>query len=71
INYILYKYLDIFIIVYLNNVLVYINRTLKKYKIYVKKKKCKFYVIEIEFLKFIILREEILVDFKKLVKIHN
>ncbi|KAF2184188.1 hypothetical protein K469DRAFT_580683, partial [Zopfia rhizophila CBS 207.26] len=72
INYILYKYLDIFVIAYLDNILVYINRTLKKHKVYIKKlEKCKFYVIKIEFLKFIILREGILVDLKKLVEIYN
>ncbi|KAF2181350.1 hypothetical protein K469DRAFT_589970, partial [Zopfia rhizophila CBS 207.26] len=70
INYTLYKYLDIFVIVYLDNVLVYINKILKEYKIYIKKlKKCKFHVTKIEFLGFIILRKGILVDLKKLVKI--
>ncbi|KAF2177266.1 hypothetical protein K469DRAFT_603822, partial [Zopfia rhizophila CBS 207.26] len=72
INYILYKYLDIFIIAYLNNVLVYISRTLKKYKIYIKKlEKYKFYIIKIEFLGYIILRKNILVDLKKLIEIYN
>ncbi|KAF2182898.1 hypothetical protein K469DRAFT_539433, partial [Zopfia rhizophila CBS 207.26] len=37
INYVFYKYLNIFIIVYLNNVLVYISKILKKHKIHVKK----------------------------------
>ncbi|KAF2179918.1 hypothetical protein K469DRAFT_594378, partial [Zopfia rhizophila CBS 207.26] len=72
INYILYKYLNIFIIVYLNNVLVYINKILKEHKIHVKKlEKCKFHNTKIEFLGFIILRKRILVDLKKLIKIHN
>ncbi|KAF2183049.1 hypothetical protein K469DRAFT_584172, partial [Zopfia rhizophila CBS 207.26] len=72
INHILYKYLNIFIIAYLDNVLVYINRILKEYKIYIKKlEKCKFHVTEIEFLGFIILREKILVDLKKLIEIYN
>ncbi|KAF2193856.1 hypothetical protein K469DRAFT_550090, partial [Zopfia rhizophila CBS 207.26] len=31
INYILREYLDVFIIVYFNNILVYINGTLEKY----------------------------------------
>ncbi|KAF2179182.1 hypothetical protein K469DRAFT_502731, partial [Zopfia rhizophila CBS 207.26] len=67
INHALYKYLNVFIIAYLDNVLVYISRTLKKYKIYIKKpEKCKFHVTETEFLRFIILRKEILIDLKKL-----
>ncbi|KAF2193646.1 hypothetical protein K469DRAFT_550295, partial [Zopfia rhizophila CBS 207.26] len=33
--------------------------------------KCKFYVTKIEFLEFIILREEILVNLKKLLEIYN
>ncbi|KAF2187393.1 DNA/RNA polymerase, partial [Zopfia rhizophila CBS 207.26] len=37
INYILKKYLDIFIIIYLNNMLIYINRMLKEYVKYTKK----------------------------------
>ncbi|KAF2191388.1 hypothetical protein K469DRAFT_558272, partial [Zopfia rhizophila CBS 207.26] len=37
INYILREYLDIFIIAYLNNVLIYINGILKKYIKYTKK----------------------------------
>ena len=37
IYYIFNKYLNIFVIVYLNNILVYINKTFNKYKkIYIK-----------------------------------
>ncbi|KAF2179653.1 hypothetical protein K469DRAFT_595136, partial [Zopfia rhizophila CBS 207.26] len=72
INYILYKYLNIFIIAYLDNMLMYINRILKEYKIYIKKpEKCKFHVTKIKFLGFIILREGISVDLKKLIEIYN
>jgi hypothetical protein len=35
INHILYKYLNIFIIVYLNNILIFLE-TLKEYKRYIK-----------------------------------
>ncbi|KAF2193596.1 hypothetical protein K469DRAFT_550347, partial [Zopfia rhizophila CBS 207.26] len=72
INYTLRKYLNVFIIAYLDNILVYINRTLKKYKIHIKKpEKCKFHITEIKFLGFIISRKEILADLKKLIEIHK
>ncbi|KAF2184887.1 hypothetical protein K469DRAFT_578472, partial [Zopfia rhizophila CBS 207.26] len=67
INHVFYKYLNVFIIAYLDNILVYIKGTLKEHKIYIKKPKiCKFHVLKIEFLGFIILRKGILVDSKKL-----
>ncbi|KAF2176661.1 hypothetical protein K469DRAFT_606272, partial [Zopfia rhizophila CBS 207.26] len=53
INYILREYLDIFIIAYLNNVLVYINKMLKEYIKYTKKKYM-FYRKEIKFLGYLI-----------------
>ncbi|KAF2187458.1 hypothetical protein K469DRAFT_570305, partial [Zopfia rhizophila CBS 207.26] len=57
INYILYKYLNIFIITYLDNMLVYINKILKEHKIHVKKvdiKKSEFTITRIKFLGLII-----------------
>ncbi|KAF2178452.1 hypothetical protein K469DRAFT_599545, partial [Zopfia rhizophila CBS 207.26] len=53
INYILKKYLDIFIITYLNNILVYINRNLEEYVKYTKKKYM-FYRTEVKFLKYLV-----------------
>ncbi|KAF2193012.1 hypothetical protein K469DRAFT_552993 [Zopfia rhizophila CBS 207.26] len=53
INYILKKYLDVFIIAYLNNVLVYINRMLKEHIKYTKKKYV-FYKTEVKFLKYLV-----------------
>ena len=79
INNILYKYIDIFIITYLNNILVYSSRILAKYKEYVKKvlqklleykllvqlDKYKFYKDLVEFLEFIISRNSITIDLEK------
>ncbi|KAF2186212.1 hypothetical protein K469DRAFT_506762, partial [Zopfia rhizophila CBS 207.26] len=57
INHILRKYLDVFILVYFDNVLVYINRMLDKYIKYTKK--------EIKFLEYIISRNRIAVNLDK------
>ncbi|KAF2195853.1 hypothetical protein K469DRAFT_543478, partial [Zopfia rhizophila CBS 207.26] len=53
INYMLRKYLDVFIIVYFNNILVYTNRTLKEYIKYTRKKYM-FYRKEVKFLEYLI-----------------
>ncbi|KAF2183886.1 hypothetical protein K469DRAFT_488905, partial [Zopfia rhizophila CBS 207.26] len=53
INHVLREYLDIFIIIYLNNMLVYINRTLKEYIKYTKKK-CIFYRTKVKFLEYLV-----------------
>jgi hypothetical protein len=63
----LYKYLDIFTIVYLDNILVYlVNKDkhkqhvklvlekLKEYNLLLKLEKCKFYKNQVEFLGYII-----------------
>ena len=79
INNVLYKYIDIFIIIYLNNILVYSSRTLAKYKEYVKTvlqklseyrlliqlEKYKFNKNLVEFLGFIISRNSITIDLLK------
>ena len=79
INNILYKYIDIFIIAYLNNILVYSSRILAKYKEYIGKvlqklleyklliqlEKCKFYKDLVEFLGFIISQNSITIDLEK------
>ena len=79
INNILYKYIDIFIITYLNNILVYSSRILVEYEEYVKKvlqklleyrlliqlEKYKFNKDLVEFLGFIISRNSITIDLLK------
>ena len=76
----LWEYLDIFILIYLNNILVYIKGTLEEYIGYIKKvliklleyklllkpEKYKFYKKEVKFLGFIILREGIRPNLKKI-----
>ncbi|KAF2185776.1 hypothetical protein K469DRAFT_575395, partial [Zopfia rhizophila CBS 207.26] len=52
INYILREYLDVFIIVYFNNILIYINRTLKEHVKYIKK--YIFYKTEVKFLGYLV-----------------
>ncbi|KAF2176718.1 hypothetical protein K469DRAFT_606398, partial [Zopfia rhizophila CBS 207.26] len=66
INYILREYLDVFILVYLNNILVYINRTLEEYIKYTKKTgKYVFHRKKIKFLEYIISRDRIVVNLDK------
>jgi hypothetical protein len=81
----LHKYLDVFCTAYIDNVLIYRKGTLKEYKEDVKKvlkklqqnklllhsNKCKFYVIKIDYLGFIILRNRIAIDLKKLKAIQD
>ncbi|KAF2189383.1 hypothetical protein K469DRAFT_563909, partial [Zopfia rhizophila CBS 207.26] len=64
INYILREYLDVFIIVYLNNMLIYINGTLKEHVKYTKKKYV-FYRIEVKFLRYLISQDRIVVNLDK------
>ena len=79
INNALHKYIDVFIITYLNNMLVYSSRTLAKHEEHVKKvlqmlleyrlliqlDKCKFNKDIVEFLGFIISRNSITIDLLK------
>ncbi|KAF2183628.1 hypothetical protein K469DRAFT_504485, partial [Zopfia rhizophila CBS 207.26] len=66
INYILREYLDVFILVYFNNVLVYTNGMLDEYIKYIKKTgKYVFYRKEIKFLGYIISRDRITVNLDK------
>ena len=79
INNVLQEYIDVFIITYLNNILVYSSRMLAKYKEYIEKvlqklleyrlliqlEKCKFYKDLVEFLGFIISRNSITIDLLK------
>ena len=79
INYILREYLDNFIIVYLNNIIIYLNSE-KEHKKHIKQvlsrlykknmlviiKKYKFYIKKTNFIKFIIKLKQISIDLKKI-----
>ncbi|OCK72676.1 hypothetical protein K432DRAFT_315835, partial [Lepidopterella palustris CBS 459.81] len=60
INYTLKEYLDIFVIVYLDNILVL--KKLKEFKLLVYPNKSEFYRMSTEFLGFIILRDRIAIN---------
>src|SRR6266700_1984380 len=78
INYMLGEYLDNFIIVYFNNIIIYFNSK-KEYKEHIKwvlkrlykenmpiiVKKCEFYIIKTDFVGFIIKLRQISIDLKK------
>ena len=78
------EYLDDFIIVYLNNIIIYLNSK-EEYKEYIKwvlsrlykknilitVKKCKFYTKKTNFIEFIIKLEQISIDLKKIKAIIN
>ena len=84
INYILEEHLDDFIIIYLNNIIIYLNSK-KEYKKYIKQvlsrlykknilvviKKCKFYTKKTDFIGFIIKLRQISIDLKKIEAIIN
>ena len=84
INYILGEYLDDFVIVYLDNIIIYLNSE-KEYKEYIKQvlkrlykkdmpviiKKYKFYTKKINFIEFIIKLKQISMDLKKIKAIVN
>ena len=84
INYILKEYLDNFVIVYLNNIIIYLNNE-KEYKEYIEWvleriykenmpviiKKYKFYTKKTNFIGFIIKLEQISIDLKKIKAIIN
>ena len=79
INDALKKYLNVFVIVYLNDILVFF-KTMKEHVKYVntilnclnkrdlklKSKKCEFHKIEIKFLEFVVDQNEIRIDSKKI-----
>ncbi|OCK99627.1 uncharacterized protein K441DRAFT_537318, partial [Cenococcum geophilum 1.58] len=75
INNILGEYLDKFIIVYLNNIIIYLI-TKEEYKEHVKWilvaiKKCKFFTRKTDFVKFIIKLGQLSIDLKKIKAIVN
>ena len=84
INSVLGEHLDEFIIVYLNNIIIYFNSEEEHFK-YIKQvlqkltdkkmpvaiKKCKFYIIKTEFCGFIIKLKKLSIDSKKIEVIVN
>ena len=84
INYILKEHLDDFIMVYLDNIIIYLNNK-KEYKEYIKWvlkrlykenilvviEKCKFYIKKTDFIGFIIKLRQISMDLKKIKAIIN
>jgi len=79
INDALRQYLNQFVITYLNNIIIYLNilkeyinyvfkvlECLNKKNLYLKLKKCEFYQKEVNFLKFVIERHKVRINFKKL-----
>ena len=84
INYILGEYLDDFVIVYLNNIIIYLNSE-KEYKEHIEQvlsrlykenilvaiKKCKFHTKKTDFVGFIIKLKQISMDLKKIKAIVN
>ena len=80
INRALHEYLDVFVIVYLDDVLVYsrgtleehaeyvkkVLRKLKEYRLYLQPEKCEFYVKETDYLGFVISDKGVKIDPKKL-----
>ena len=82
--FILKEYLDDFIIVYLNNIIIYLNSK-QEYKEYIKWvlkrlykknmpvviKKYEFYIKKTDFIKFIIKLKQISIDLKKIKAIVN
>ncbi len=79
INFILRKFLNVFVIIYLNDILIYsqneekhtnhvrlVLKRLKKYKIFAKLSKCDFDLKEIDYLKFIVRINDIRMNFAKI-----
>ncbi len=79
VNNILWCYLNQFVIVYLNNILVYLKtkkehvqhvrkvlQTLKKVDLHIKSEKSEFHVQSVQFLKFIIMSQSLWMNLKKI-----
>ena len=79
INYVLYDYLNEFVITYLNDILIYseneedhekhvkeILRKLQEKKLYFKSEKCKFHKQQIEYLEYIVTTEELEMNSEKI-----
>jgi len=79
INDALRQYLDQFVIIYLNDIMIYLNilkehmnhvfkvlECLDKRNLHFKLKKCEFHQEEIDFLEFVVERHEVRMNFEKL-----
>jgi hypothetical protein len=79
INFALRKFLNVFVIIYLNDILIYsqnekkhtnhvqlVLKRLKKYKLFAKLNKCDFDLKEIDYLKFIVRINDIRINFAKI-----
>jgi hypothetical protein len=79
------EYLDIFVIAYLDDVLVYSKGSLKEhkehvkkvlyklqeYKLFISRKKTEFYVTRTKYLRFILERDKIVIDLEKTAAVRN
>ena len=79
INHVLYDYLNEFVIMYLNNILIYfknekdhkkhvkeILKRLQEKNLYLKSEKCKFHKQQVEYLKYIVTTEELKMNSEKI-----
>lgn len=79
INKILIGLIDIFCVIYLDNILIYFSflkkhqhyvkqilKMLRRYKLYTNLKKCVFYTNQVEFLEFIVSTKRISIDLHKI-----
>ena len=84
INKALFRLVDYFVVIYLNNILIYfklredyyayiriIIERLRKHKLYIKLNKCFFDVEEVEFLEFIISSIKVKPDFNRILTIEK
>ncbi len=79
INFALRKFLNVFVIIYLNDILIYsqngekhtnhvrlVLKRLRKYKLFAKLSKCDFDLKEVDYLKFIVKINDISMNFAKI-----
>ena len=79
INYVLYDHLNEFVIMYLNDILIYseneknhekhmkkVLRKLQEKKLYFKSKKCEFYKQQVKYLKYIVTTEKLEMNSEKI-----
>jgi hypothetical protein len=79
INFILRKFLNVFVVIYLNDILIYsqneeehtnhvqlVLKRLRKYKLFAKLSKCDFDLEEVDYLKFIVRVNDIRMNFARI-----
>jgi mevalonate kinase len=84
INFALRKFLNVFVIIYLNNILIYsqnkekhtnhvqfVLKRFRKYKLFAKLSKCEFDLKKIDYLKFIVEINDICMNLAKIVIVNN